>query len=366
MENFLKDFKKTADKMGYEEGNLPPPRYWFSTGNYVLNRILSGNFNRGIPQGRITAYVGASGTGKSFLVCNAMREAQKDGAIIIVLDSENALDGGFVSDIGVDVDDENYLYYSVTTISDVYSLVGKFTEGYKKQYGVKNEEAPKVLIVIDSLDMLMTDSELENFKKGVAKGDQGQQNKQLKKMLKDFVQAIKHHNISMIVTSGVYKNQDLLNGEGIWIVKDAIKYALSHIALLSRKKLKDKNDSQNIIGIQLIVEGYKTRFTKPYQKITIDVPYDSGIDPYSGLAEAAVSLGILEKKGGYYRLAGEEKSWYMKDRWDEYKDKVLELCSQKVGELDIMDAEVDASDDDTSMRKKRQEKFEELSSIANE
>ena len=75
--DFLKDFKKDLDKIGLQEGASEPPKYWYSTGNHVVNYTISGSFTRGIPQGRITGLVGPSGAGKSFIACNIIREAQQ-------------------------------------------------------------------------------------------------------------------------------------------------------------------------------------------------------------------------------------------------------------------------------------------------
>jgi len=358
MADFLKGVTKDLEKAGFEAGEAAPPRYWFSTGSFVMNKILGGSFLRGIPQGRITAFVGPSMTGKSFLACNAMREAQQEGAIIVVLDSEHALDNNFVTAIGVDPHSDNYLYYEIDTIAQMKGLVSKFTTNYEKEYGKDNPDAPKILFVVDSLDMLITDTEELNYAKGISKGDQGQRNKMLKAALREFVHAFKHHNISMIVTSGVYKNQDLLNSEGLFIVKDAIKYSLSQIALLAKKKLKDTNDAKNILGINLIAEGYKTRFGKPFQKVSLEVPYETGIDLYSGLPEAAVELGVLNKKGGWYSLPEDEKPWYLKDGWESRKEEILKRCEEqchKFLEGDIDDTEID-KDVGESMTKKRNKK----------
>lgn len=297
--DFLKDFKSDLKKAGMEEGASQPPRYWYSTGNYVVNKTLSGSFLNGIPQGRITGLTGPSGAGKSFILANLFREAQKLGAHLLVLDSENALDDDFVSKIGVDVT-EGYTYVGVNTIPQVQNVISKFLKGYKAEYG-NDEDAPQVLIGIDSLDMLMTETEEENFDKGVTKGDQGQRNKQLKAMLRQFVQAIKGYNISMVVTSQVYKNQDVMNGEGVWIVSDAIRFSLSQIAMLTKLKLRSGDPTDRTVsGIRMKVEGFKTRFTKPFQTVTIEVPYDTGMDPYNGLIDVAVEMGILEKAGGWY------------------------------------------------------------------
>jgi recombination protein RecA len=321
---FLDTFKKDLEKTGLRASSAQAPRYWYSTGNHSLNRILSGSFIRGVPQGRVTGLTGPSGSGKSFVLCNIMREAQKDGAIILVLDSENALDDDFVSAIGVNTE-ENYMYVSVVTISDVVKAVSKFLKQYRDEYGIE-EDAPQVLICIDSLDMLITDTELEHFKKGDQKGDQGQKNKQLKAMLRTYVSGIKDLNISMVVTDQVYKNQDIRNGEGVWIIKDAVRYSLSQIALLTKLKLKD---GINVTGINMRCHGYKTRFTRPFQTVNIEVPYDTGMDRFNGLLQAAEEMGVTARKGSRWSIKGDEKSFYAKNLTSEQGDRILELCENE-------------------------------------
>lgn len=316
---FLDNVVKDLEKAGIEAGSSEPPRYWFSTGNYVVNRIISGSFHRGIPQGRVTGLAGPSGAGKSFLAANAIKTAQAEGAYVVVLDSENALDDEFVAAVGADPT-KDYKYYDVDTIPQAKKVVSAFVSGYNKEYG-GDHEAPRILIVIDSLDMLETETEAENTAKGVTKGDQGQRNKQLKAMLRGFVQTIKRSNISIVVTSQVYENQDVMNGEGKWIVSGGVKFALSQIVLLNKLKLKETG-SREVKGIRMKVEGYKTRFTKPYQVVTIEVPYDEGMDPYNGLLEVGVEMGLVTKRGARYSLTGEEKTWYGKD-FGQYAEQIL-------------------------------------------
>ncbi len=301
--SFIKEFEKDLGDLD----NLQPPRYWFSSGNYVINKIISGSFTKGaVGQGRVTGLAGPSGAGKSFILCNIMREAQKQGAYIVAMDSENALDDDFVSAIGVDPT-EGYKYIAVDTVPDCVRVVSSFVTKYKKAYKKNDETAPLVLFVLDSLDMLSTETELEQFDKGETKGDQGQRNKQLKKMLRLFVQAIKGYNISIVVTSQVYKNQDLLNGEGVWIVSDAVRFSLSQIMLLTKLKLREgKGADRSVQGINMKVEGFKTRFTKPFQTVTVEVPYDTGMDPYNGLVDVAVEMGIIEKSGSWLYFNGEK------------------------------------------------------------
>ncbi len=351
---FLDKVSKDLEKAGIRVGSSEPPTYWFSTGNYVLNKIISGSFYRGVPQGRILCFTGPAGAGKSFLAANAMREAQKEGAHIVVLDSENALDDNFVSNIGVDVDPQGkntYTYISVSTIPETKKVVSRFINGYRAEYEEDDPKAPKMLFVIDSLDMLMTETEVEHFTKGESKGDQGQRSKQLKAMLREFVQNIKNHNISIIVTAQVYKNQDPRNGEGLWIITEAIKFSLSQIVLLTKLKLKGDNE---IEGIRMKCEGYKTRFTKPFQTVTIEVPYETGMDPYNGLFDVAVDLGVVEARGAW-KYFGEEK-WNTKVVPEKFLEPILKACEakrEKYLEAFVEDHEVDFSQGPSSKAKRK-------------
>lgn len=333
MMNFTKDFNKMINKMDGITTDTSPPRYWFSSGNYVLNKIVSGNFESCIPQGRVTALAGPSGAGKSFLLANFIKQAQKEGAYILLLDSESAFDDGFAAAIGIDVEDPNYNPIQVTTIPQVIKIVSSFIKGYKKEFGEGAEasDAPKVLIAIDSLDMLQTDTEADKYERGDANADQGQHPKQIKQMLKTFVGDLKTINASMIVTKQVYaaSRDQILKGEGVWVVNDAVRYSLSQIILITKLKLKGKDADEGITGIRMKCEAFKTRFTKPFQTVTIEVPYDTGMNPLSGLLEVAVGLGVVKKAGSYVYLDGDDKNkWYAREIND-YVDRILQLCNDK-------------------------------------
>jgi len=336
MADFLTGINKTLEKSGFDVGEAAPPRWWISTGNFVLNKIISKQFNRGIPQGRLTALTGPAGAGKSYILCNLMREAQKEGCIVVAIDSENALDDEFVSAIGVDIDSE-YSHIHVDTISDVVKITSTIISGYRAEYG-DDPKAPKLFIGCDSLDMLITDTELENYtKSGIVKGDQGQKNKQLKAMLRPLVHAIKKSNITMVVTDQVYKNQDIRNGEGTWIIKDAVQYSLSQIVLITKLKLKnDTKDKQHVTGIKMKCLGHKTRFAQPFQSVTIEVPYETGMDPYNGLLEVAKELGVVTQAGAWYTFNGKK---FQSKSFGDVAEEVLLECDKL--NVDFLDAAMD-------------------------
>ena len=69
------------------------PQDWVSTGNYTLNYLISGDFKKGVPLGKVSVFAGESGSGKSFICAgNLVKNAQEQGCQVVVFDSENALD----------------------------------------------------------------------------------------------------------------------------------------------------------------------------------------------------------------------------------------------------------------------------------
>ncbi len=325
-QEMLKDFNKSLEKAEGISSSALPPKYWYDTGNYVLNYIISGEFDKGIPQGRITALTGPSGSGKSFVLGNLVKNAQDQGAFVLIVDSENALDDDFMSKIGVDTEN-NYMNKSVITIPQAIKVVSTFLKKYRDAYFEDLTNAPQVLIAIDSLDMLSTESELEHFDKGDGSSDQGLRAKQLKQMLRQFVQAIKDLNVCIVVTSQVYKAtaQQILAGEGEWVINSAIRFALSQIVLLTRLKLK--NADRVITGIRMKAVGFKTRFTQPFQEVVIEVPYTSGMNKHSGLIEMAESIGVIIKRGSRYSFKNDPATFYAKDV-DLYAELIIEKAKQ--------------------------------------
>ncbi len=305
---FLKEFKKKLEKMDNVSTAFSPPRKWYSTGNYAINRVLSGSYLRGFPAGRLTCLAGPSASGKSFLICNSIREAQKEGAFIVVLDSENALDPSFMSKIGVDVTPANLLYIQVVTIQDVTAVLSDFIKSFEKEYAGK--EKPEVMIVLDSLGNLLTDGENEKFDKGVQTGDQGQSAKLKKHLLRTLTSRLARLDLPFVFTDQVYP-QDIMLGDGPWAITNGVKYSASQIGLITKLNLKE--DSV-FVGIKMRVETYKSRFAKPKTKVEVEVPYATGMSKFSGVCELLEADGVLVKDGySWSTVVNDEKLKFKED-----------------------------------------------------
>ena len=71
----------------------------------------------------------------------------------------------------------------------------------------------------------------------------------------------------------------------------------------------------------------KTRFAKPFESVQVKIPWDTGMDPFSGLVELFEKKGILTQSGNrlkYIDAAGKEHIEYRKS-W--VGDKLLMLMT---------------------------------------
>lgn len=301
----LKDrLKKTLGKNEGISFESSTPKFWISTGNFVINKIMSGKYDRGIPQGRIACLTGPSGSGKSFVLANIIKQAQKDGFTILVVDTEHALDNEYMEAIGVDTEHEDYIYVSVKNMASGTKSIQTVTREYNDMRA-KGEDQPPLLVVVDSLDFMFVDSMIDKFEDaGELGNDMGLQARKLKQFLTSFVQELKYINAAMLVTKQTYVDQTP-NVFPPWKFAESIKYPLSQILLVTRTLDRDKKaEAREYTGIKLKVFGFKTRFTKPYQTCEIKVPYDTGMSEYEGILPVAVSFGIVKKTAGWYEFNG--------------------------------------------------------------
>ena len=165
---FRKDLTKSINGLGV---GFNDPTDWVNTGNYALNYLISGDFHKGVPLGKVTVFAGESGAGKSYFASgNIVRHAQQQGIFVVLIDSENALDEKWLQALGVDTGEDKLLKLSMSMIDDVAKTISTFMNDYKI---LDDADKPKVLFVIDSLGMLLTPTDVDQFDKGDMKGDMG-------------------------------------------------------------------------------------------------------------------------------------------------------------------------------------------------
>ena len=283
------------------------PQDWISTGNYALNYLLSGDFRKGIPLGKVSVFAGESGAGKSYIVSgNIVKSAQEQGIFVVLIDSENALDQTWLEALGVDCDDSKLLKLNMAMIDDVAKTISTFMDDYRS---MNEEDRPKVLFVVDSLGMLMSPTEVNQFEAGDMKGDMGRKAKALKALVTNCVNMFGSYNVGMCVTNHTYASQDMFDPDDKISGGSGFVYASSMVVAMKKLKLKedaDGNKTSQVHGIRAACKVKKTRYAKPFEAVQVKIPYETGMDPYSGMFDLLEAKGLLEKQGNRYKYTDSE------------------------------------------------------------
>ena len=323
------------------------PTDWVSTGNYALNYLISGDFNKGIPLGKVTVFAGESGAGKSYICSgNIVKEAQEQGIFVVLIDSENALDEAWLQALKVDTGPEKLLKLNMAMIDDVAKTINDFMAEYR---AMNEEERPKVLFVIDSLGMLLTPTDVAQFEKGDMKGDMGRKPKALTSLVRNTVNMFGSANVGMVCTNHTYASQDMFDPDDKISGGQGFIYASSIVVAMKKMKLKEDEDGNKISEVKGIRAGckiMKTRYAKPFEGVQVKIPYETGMNPYSGLVDLAEKQGILKKDGNRLRFGEPDsaneikqfrKAW--ESNTDGCLDKVMEHLKNQNNEVNIEDIE---------------------------
>ena len=296
---FRKEITKSIEglSVGFND-----PTDWISTGNYALNYLISGDFNKGVPLGKVTVFAGESGSGKSYICSgNLIRHAQEQGIFVVLVDSENALDEAWLQALGVSTEEDKLLKLNMAMIDDVAKTISEFMKSYK---ALPSEDKPKVLFIIDSLGMLLTPTDVNQFEAGDMKGDMGRKPKALKALVRNCVNMFGTHNVGLIATNHTYASQDMFDPDDKISGGQGFIYASSIVVAMRKLKLKEDEDGNKVSevrGIRSACKVMKTRYAKPFESVQVKIPYETGMNPYSGLLDLFEKSNVLTKEGN--RLA---------------------------------------------------------------
>ncbi len=290
----ISEYGETLDKSTISEID-----HYIPTGNYHLNACLTGSLFGGYPNNRAVALAGPSGTGKTYLILNAIKQAQKQGYSIVFYDSENAVDKSLVEKFGIDA--SKFRYEPCNTVQEFRSSVTAITDVLIEQKK-KGIALPKIMVVLDSAGNLATQKEIDDAKTGSSKADMTRA-KLLKSTFRIIMTQFGICKIPFLFTNHTYQTQDLFSRQ-VGGGGTGPEYAASIILFLGKAKLKEGIEQTGII---VTAKPNKNRFAKP-TNIKFHISFNKGMNPYVGLEEyigwdiCGIERGRFITEGAFNKL----------------------------------------------------------------
>jgi hypothetical protein len=154
-----------------------------------------------------------------------------------LVDTENALDETWLHALGVDTGADKLLKLNMSMIDDVAKAISTFMIDYK---ALPDGERMKVLWVIDSLGMLLTPTDVNQFEAGDMKGDMGRKPKALTSLVRNSVNMFGGYNVGMVCTNHTYASQDMFDPDDKISGGQGFIYASSIVVAMKKMKLKEE------------------------------------------------------------------------------------------------------------------------------
>jgi hypothetical protein len=113
-------------------------------------------------------------------------------------------------------------------------------------------------------------------------------------------------------------------------------YASSIVVAMRKLKLKldaDGNKTTTVQGIRAACKIMKTRYAKPFESVQVEIPYETGMSPYSGLVDLFEAKGLLKKEGNslvYTVQATGEVIKQFRKAWERNEKEGLSIMMEEI------------------------------------
>lgn len=275
--------------------------------------------------------------GKSMFVMKILANAQKQGLIPVIFDTENAIDPESAARLGLDTSKVKYI--PTFNIEQCRNNIHKFLTNVKEQ-GLHG----KFIVAIDSLGNLESQMEQNRIEKESTSMDMGTRARAIKSLLRTCTQLSAITNTPIIITNHIYDNPGELHPTLVKSIPGgkSTLYMPSLTIQLMRKPVKEdvvKAETgklatlqKNYVGALIRALTVKNRFIKQYLEAELYLSFNTGVDKYHGLLDLAVGLGVIEQTGSTFLFNG-NKLGYAKSFQNDvnfWENDIIPLIEEKI------------------------------------
>jgi len=270
-------------------GNVP-------TGSYALNKIISGDYQKGVPIGMITQIHGEASTAKTIFITHILIEAQKKGYYTLLVDSENAYSSEFAEMLGIDA--KKLFYAAPETLEDCFDTI----ESTIKSIRELDEDTP-IVIAYDSIAVSPSKAEYEaegydgNNMQGAIRA------KATGACLRKINPLLRKEKVALVVINQIRNKVGVMFGDNTTPAAGgkSLEYYLGvNIKTLSAKSERILDNNKQIVGIRGRCKNTKNKVSVPFKECEFELIYDKGLNPLYGLLPQLVLDGYVTQQKAWY------------------------------------------------------------------
>ncbi len=295
--------------------DLENVNYYIDSGSLALNYSCSGRFmGGGIPGGRLTEIYGPSSSSKSLIGANLLFATQRAGGVAVLLDVENAVNKEFMKKAS-HLNLKQVLRFTPPSLEKCFHKMYLLIEAVRK----RDKDVP-IVIIYDSLTSSPCERELREIKlpenyteadwKRLVKQHRqpGEHAKACSQELRKLNTVMEENNATVVILNqtrdkiGVMYGNPEQSGAG---GNSLPFYASLRLRPQTQKKIEYTllGKKKKCVGVNVKYRNVKNRSYRPFVEVEgIQLTFEKGINPISGLMLALLDAGRIEISGKSYKV----------------------------------------------------------------
>ena len=287
-----------------------PDLGFVSTGSYALNKIISGDYTKGIPIGMITQFHGEASTAKTVFATHILKEAQAKGYYTMLVDSENAYNSEFAQHLGLDP--SKLIYATPETVEDCFQVIEDTILSIRES----DSETP-IIVAYDSIAVSPSKVEYEaesydgNNMQGAVRA------KATGACLRKINPLMRKYRVAMVVINQIRNKVGVMYGnpETMAAGGKSLEYYLGVNLRCVSNKTSDliRDEFKTVVGISGKVRNTKNKVSIPFRECEFELMYNEGLNKFAGVLKQLEADRYISRGGAWYSVEGTDKKFQSKD-----------------------------------------------------